>query len=77
MAKSLPEYTTFLAANDVGRAFLSESRKSRSFNIVTKPADAPDSVQARLTEAADELYALAMQNGAPIDFFVKQKPRIL
>ena len=77
MTKSLPEYTTFLAANKVGRAFLSESRKSRSFNIVTKPADAPDSVQARLTEAADELYALAMKNDTSIDYFVKQKPRIL
>ena len=76
-ARSLPEYTTFLAANEVGRAFLSESRKSRGFNIVTKPADAPDSTQARLTEAADELYTLAMQGGTQIDFFVKQKPRII
>ena len=77
MAKSLPEYTTFLAANEVGRVFLSESRKSRRFNIVTKPADAPKSVQSRLTEAADELYAIAMGGDTSIDHFVKQKPRIL
>ena len=75
-ARSLPEHTTLLAANEVGRAFLSESRKSRCFNIVTKPADAPDSVQARLTKAADELYALAMGNGTSVDYFVKQSPRI-
>ena len=76
-AKSLPEYTTLLAANSIGRAFLSESRKNRSFNIVTKPADAPDSsVQKRLSGVADELYALAMRNDTPIDYFMKKKPFI-
>jgi predicted nucleotidyltransferase len=74
-AKTLPEYTTLLAFSKNGRAFLSESRKSRSFNIVTKPADAPeDSIQRLLGQAADEFYTLAMGNNTPIDHFVKQSP---
>ena len=78
VAKSLPEYTTLLAANSVGRELLSESRKSRSFNIVTKPADAPEkSLQRLLGQAADELYTLAMGADTPIDFFIKQKPRVI
>ena len=74
-AKTLPEYTTLLAFSQDGRAFLSEGRKSRSFNIVTKPADAPcDSLQYTLGKAADEFYTLAMGNDTPIDYFVKQSP---
>ena len=74
-AKSLPEYTTLLAFSKNGQAFLSEGRKSRSFNIVTKPADAPcDSIQYSLGKAADEFYTLAMENNTPIDYFVKQSP---
>ncbi len=74
-AKTLPEYTTLLAFSQDGRAFLSEGRKSRSFNIVTKPADAPcDSLQYTLGKAADEFYTLAMGNNTPIDYFVKQSP---
>ena len=74
-AKTLPEYTTLLAFSQDGRAFLSEGRKSRSLNIVTKPADAPcDSIQYTLGKAADEFYTLAMGNNTPIDYFVKQSP---
>ena len=74
-AKTLPEYTTLLASNDNGRAFLSEGRKRRSYNIVTKPADAPESsIQKRLGDTADELYTLAMGNNTPIDYFIKKSP---
>lgn len=77
-ARSLPEYTKLLATNEIGRAFLSETRKNRSFKIITKPADAPDgSIQSTIEQAADELYTMAMGENTPIDFFVKQKPSIL
>jgi predicted nucleotidyltransferase len=71
---SLPEYTTLLAASDIGRAWLSSIRKSCGFNIVTKPADAPDGVQSRISRAADEFYAHAMLGGDKTDYFVKCKP---
>ncbi len=78
VSKLLPEYTTLLAANGNGRAFLSESRKNRTFNIVTKPADAPEnSIQRFWGQVADELYAIALDNDTPIDFFAKQKPRVI
>ena len=69
-----PEYTTLLAANQTGRAFLSEIRKTCEFPIVTKPADAPDSVQKVLSEAADSLYADASGQEKGLDFFIKAHP---
>lgn len=72
-----PEYTTLLAANGVGREFLSVIRKSCNYPIITKPADAPDSVQKRLSEAADSFYAEAMGKEIGIDFFIKSHPFML
>ena len=66
---SLPEYTTLLAANEVGRNFLSEIRKKCELTIVTKPADAPsDSTQKKLGESADALYADAMPIKSTVNF---------
>ena len=72
-----PEYTTLLAANDAGRTFLSEIRKSCDFPIITKPADAPNSVQKTLSEAADSLYTEAMNVHKRLDFFIKAHPFML
>lgn len=72
-----PEYTTLLAANDAGRTFLSEIRKSCDFPIITKPADAPNSVQKTLSEAADSLYTEAMSVHKGLDFFIKAHPFML
>ena len=69
-----PEYTTLLGASNTGRAYLSEIRKSCDFPIVTKPADAPDSVQKTISQAADFLYAQAMENEKGLDFFIKAHP---
>ena len=72
-----PEYTTLLAANTTGREFLSTIRKSCDFPIITKPADAPDSVGKTISEAADSLYAEAMGGEIGIDFFIKSHPFML
>ncbi len=74
----LPEYTTLLAANDTGRAFISETRRTRRIPIVTKPADAPCGIQKTITSLADSVYAYAMARSTgmaiPQDLFVKCKP---
>lgn len=74
---TLPEYTTLLAANSTGRVFLSVIRKDCDFPIITKPADATDSVQKTVTEAADSLYAEAMGKEIGFDFFIKSHPFML
>ena len=77
VGRKQPEYTTLLAANALGREFLSDIRKSCDFPIITKPADSPDSVQKTISEAADSLYTEAMGNGAGLDFFIKSHPFML
>ncbi len=72
-----PEYTTLLAASGVGREFLSVIRKSCNYPIITKPADAPNSVQKTVSEAADSLYAEAMGKEIGLDFFIKSHPFML
>ncbi len=74
---TVPQYTTLLAANGVGREFLSSIRKDCDFPIITKPADAPDSVQKTVSEAADALYAEAMGQESGLDFFIKSHPFML
>jgi predicted nucleotidyltransferase len=58
-----PTYTTLLAANRRGCTFLKEWRKankdaSDGFEVVTKPADAPEGQQRFLAERADALFTL-------------------
>ncbi len=78
MAKSLPEYTTLLASNDTGREFLSNIRKSGEITVVTKPSDAPsNSIQRRISEAADRFYTSAMPTKQNSDIFIKSRPFIL
>ena len=77
MTHTVPQYTALLAANGVGREFLSAIRKDCGFPIITKPADAPESVQRTLSEAADSLYAEAMGNEKGLDFFIKSHPYML
>lgn len=72
--KSLPEYTTLLAASDTGRKYLSEIRKTASFPIVTKPADAPESPAVDLLRLSDSLYVSAMPTDANFDYFLKKHP---
>ena len=78
-----PAYLRLLAANARGRAFLAETRKTRTVGVVTKPADivalgANAARQRELAQVADALYALcfaaqplphALQTAAP--YFAK------
>ncbi len=77
LSHTVPEFTTLLAANDVGRSFLSNIRKSCELQIVTKPADSPNGIQKLMGEAADSLYAQAIPVKMDSDFFVKCHPFML
>lgn len=76
-ARSLPQYTTVLAANERGRAFLSDARKRVSFPIITKPADAPESYHTNILRLSDSLYASAMPKALAQDHFIKCHPYML
>ena len=61
--RATPAYTTLLAANARGCAYLKEWRKankdeSDGFTVMTKPADAPKGRQRDLTDRADALFTL-------------------
>ena len=61
--RAIPTYTTLLAANARGCAYLKEWRKAHKddhddFAVVTKPADAPAGRQRELAELADSLFTL-------------------
>ncbi len=75
--KTPPGYTVLLAANERGRAYLSESRKTRVFPILTKPsAEVVGNEAVRACAVfADELYAYV--NGKPADWFMKQHPEMM
>ncbi|MGN1346183.1 MAG: nucleotidyltransferase family protein [Eubacteriales bacterium] len=78
--KTPPRYTILLAANERGRRYLSENRRTLPFPIVTKPADyvPADDTDAEIRRChvrADELYSLV--NGLPADSFMKRHPVML
>ncbi len=77
MSHSLPKYTTLLAASAAGREFLAMIRKLDTFTVITKPADAPETLQKALSEAADALYASAIPNEKSPDHFIKSRPFML
>ncbi len=54
-----PSYTTLLAANEKGRALLSERRKGKRIPLVTKPADAPACEQRAAADRLEGLFSLA------------------
>ena len=56
---SAPTYTTLLAANEKGRAWLSERRKTRRLPLVTKPADAPIGAQREAEDRLACVFSLA------------------
>lgn len=61
--RTMPVYTTLLAANKRGRAYLKAYQKGNrdhpdGFPVVTKPADAPDGRQRELSDRADGLFTL-------------------
>jgi predicted nucleotidyltransferase len=77
--KAWPSYTTLLAANLRGRAYLKEwKRQSKSdghgFRVVTKPADAPEGRQRDLSESADALFTLCLPRPADAGALLRRGP---
>ena len=77
-----PAYTTLLAANERGCAFLKEWRKKskdapESFSVVTKPADAPEGRQRALSERADALFTLCYPTPKAAGELTRKSPIIL
>lgn len=70
-----PKYTTLLAANKVGRKFLS-SCDSSSLKIITKPADSPECRQKELSIRADSLYTLTLPRPKEADEYLRRFPKI-
>ncbi len=78
MYRSLPVYTTLLAANQTGCRMLATLRKDPKLNIVTKPSHAPsDTGQYRLSEKADALFSMAMPSVKDSGVFLRHFPTIL
>lgn len=69
-----PEYTTLLAANTRGRAFLRSIPPE--LTVVTKPADAPDCRQRELSRRFDALFTLAAEKSLPAGEFERRSPEI-
>jgi predicted nucleotidyltransferase len=76
----IPAYTTLLAANSRGRAYLKEWRKAHkdddTFTVVTKPADTPEGRQRELGELADSLFTLCFPHPCGSGELTKRKPII-
>ena len=72
--KSLPKYTTLLGASEIGRRYLSNIRKTATFPIITKPADAPGCKFTDIIRLSDSLYASAIQTCVSFDYFLKKHP---
>ncbi len=73
--KTVPAYTTLLAANEIGRKWLAEKRKAIDLSVITKPADAPKHTrQYELSGRAEALFSLCTEQIQTASFSVKQKP---
>jgi hypothetical protein len=61
--RATPAYVNLLAANEEGRGLLSENRKKAGIAVIAKPADIPETTEAKrqfeLSEKCDLLFALA------------------
>ncbi len=77
LVKSLPEYTTLLAADQMGRELLSAVRKSCAIKVVTKPADAPtDSEQYKAQQRLDAIFTLAKMQPTESSEYLKKSAYI-
>ena len=73
----LPDYTNLLCASRVGREYLKSIRKTNTFNIVTKPADAPkDSPVYKASRLADIMYTQSMPQKQDPQYFMLHSPYI-
>ena len=79
--KATPAYTTLLAANARGCAFLKEWRKASKDNptdlwVVTKPADTPEGEQRALSRQADSLFTLCYPTPRTAGSLMRKSPTI-
>lgn len=79
--RAYPSYTTLLAANARGRAFLKAwKRQSKDtphrITVVTKPADAPLGRERELSELADSLFTLCFPSPRDAGDLLRRKPRL-
>lgn len=74
--KALPRYTVVLSFNGKGREFLSDSRKSRGIEVVTRQTDAPECRQKELTQKLDALFTLTLPKVCASDEFSYRFPKI-
>lgn len=78
--KMQPAYTTLLASSERGRAYLAETRKTRTIPVMVRPADAaalerPAEVrQLTLSRAAEALYSLALPRPRAAEDFMRHSP---
>ena len=80
--KTPPAFTVLLGANERGREFLAEIRRSSSIKVLTKPSAVPDGDerfvrQYELWKKTDELYTLCMRGGAQRGEFLRRSARII
>ena len=72
-----PTYTTVLAANGAGCAYLSAIRKkSTPLAVITKAADAPDGRQKELSDRVDALFSLCLPTPRHAGWLIQKPPYI-
>lgn len=72
----LPDSTALLAASETGCKYLAGIRHKAKIQIVTKPANAPQTHLTSLSERADSLYSLLMPHPRSGDMFIKKSPYV-
>lgn len=76
----LPAYTTLLASSERGRAYLGETRKTRTIPVLVRPADAMalegagEIRQLELSRAAEALYSLTLPRPRAAEDFMRHSP---
>ncbi|MBR5447851.1 MAG: nucleotidyltransferase family protein [Clostridia bacterium] len=77
-----PKFTVLLGATERGRAFLKETKKTRSIKLITKPSEfAPENeaevLQYETWKRADELYSLCCVTGSRRGEYLRRGPHII
>lgn len=76
-----PAYTNLLAANQKGRELLAANRKSSGIAVLAKPADIPDTAEAKrqseLSFKLDSIFAMALEKQTDVASIVARSPIII
>ncbi|MBR6807323.1 MAG: nucleotidyltransferase family protein [Clostridia bacterium] len=79
---SPPAFTVLLAANEKGRRFLADTKKTRSIAVLTKPSDFSPSDESEKRQydlwcRADEVYSLCLRQVQTSGEYLRRSPAIL